>query len=383
MNSLERIFNWRVLMVLIAVSIVGYSVYFTNKLAKDIALQETQRIKTYAQAIESISTSSANQDISFQTLIIEQNKENNSIPVILTDAKKNVLDHINISINKAYDEKVYLGKKINEFELLHAPIKVSLTDPQYVYYGESKVLRQLRYFPYILFGVIIVFLSIVFIAFNSANKSLQNRVWVGMSKETAHQLGTPLMSMVGWLEYLRSTGQEQVANEMEKDVDRLKLIAERFSKIGSTPDLKEEDLAARVKNVVAYMQKRSAKQIGISHNLNDNDEILIQLNGPLFDWVIENLIRNSLDAMGNTGSIKILVTNKPAEVILDICDTGKGMTAAVMKKVFKPGFTTKQRGWGLGLSLAKRIVTKYHHGHIFVAKSIINEGTTFRIILDR
>ncbi len=371
-------------MLLIAFGIMAYSVYFIQNLAKDIKQQEADRVKNYALAIESISTSKPDADVSFQLMLIENNKENKSIPVILADSKGNVIDHINVlskkdstyNIDDVLKNKLILFKKINE------PIKIATLDPQYMYFGQSNVLQQLSYFPYVLFAIIILFFAIVFIAYNSANKSLQNRVWVGMSKETAHQLGTPLMSMVGWLEYLRSNGQTMVADEMDKDVERLKLIAERFSKIGSKPDLVEENLAARLENVIDYMQRRCPKQVKIIYN-NTNNDIPIMLNGPLFDWVIENLIRNSLDAMAGKGNITITVQNKPAEVIIDVADNGKGMPKNVANKVFKPGFTTKQRGWGLGLSLAKRIVTKYHHGHINVLKSAPNEGTTFRIILDR
>jgi signal transduction histidine kinase len=383
---LTQLFNWRFLMVLIALSIVGYGIYFTNALAKNIAIEETNRIKTYAAAVESVSLSAPTADINFQLDMIASNK---SIPIILTDGQGKILDSRCLvkSKNDSIEEAQLSTEKLNEylttFKKLHQPIKVALPNPQFVYYGESEVLRKLRFFPIVLFGIIAVFMIIVLIAYNSANQSLQNRVWVGMSKETAHQLGTPLMSMIGWLEYLRNTGQEMVANEMEKDVDRLKLIADRFSKIGSTPQLEEEDILIRLENVVAYMQRRSPKKVIITLDKNGETDVPIMLNGPLFDWVIENLIRNSLDAMQDEGTIHVALVNKPAEVVIDVTDSGKGMPASQMKKVFRPGFTTKKRGWGLGLSLAKRIVTKYHHGHITVLKSEINVGTTFRIILDR
>jgi nitrogen-specific signal transduction histidine kinase len=384
---LNQIFSWRFLMVIIAFGIVAYSIYFTNRLAANISTEETHRIKTYAMAIESISrTDAGEQDMSFQLEMISENK---SIPVILTDSQLNVIDSRNLSVAKndsmaepkLPDAKV--KELIQEFKNLHAPIRVELPQPQFVYYGESTVLKQLKYFPYFLFAIILIFITIVFIAYNSANKSLQNRVWVGMSKETAHQLGTPLMSMVGWLEYLRGNGQEMIADEMQKDVDRLQLIADRFSKIGSTPQLDEQDILLRLQNVVEYMRRRSSKKVVITLNANGETEVPIMLNGPLFDWVIENLIRNSLDAMNGEGKIHVELVNKPAEVIIQVTDTGKGIPQNQMKKVFRPGFTTKKRGWGLGLSLAKRIVTKYHHGHIMVTKSEPNVATTFTIILDR
>jgi Flp pilus assembly pilin Flp len=382
---LNQFFSWRLLMVLIALAIVSYSVYFTNQLAQKIAIEETKRIKTYASAIEYISKVESN-DFSFQMEIIDSNK---TIPVILVDNKNNIIDHRNVlqngaeAANFSSTDSAELKKSLAAYKKMHTPIIIALQEPQYIYYGESYVLKKLKYFPFILFGVIAVFLSIVFIAFNSANKSMQNRVWVGMSKETAHQLGTPLMSLIGWLEYLKMNGQASIAAEMERDVDRLQLIAERFSKIGSTPQLEETDILLRLKNVVEYMRRRSPQKVVITLNDHCEKEIPIMLNGPLFDWVIENLIRNSLDAMQGKGTINIDIINRPAEVVIDLTDSGKGIANSQFKKVFKPGFTTKKRGWGLGLSLAKRIVTKYHHGHIMVLKSEANVATTFRIILDR
>jgi signal transduction histidine kinase len=373
-------------MLLIALGIVSFGIYYTNQLAVNIAAEETKRVKTWAMAIESVNRADPTQDISFQLEMISANK---SIPVVLTDAKGVMIDNFNIipvvndSIVPEKLSKQSVNQYIANFKKLHLPIRVELVEPQFIYYGESVVLQQLRFFPYVLFAIIIVFISIVFIAYNSANASLQNRLWVGMSKETAHQLGTPLMSIIGWLEYLRNNGQETVANEMEKDVDRLKLIADRFSKIGSKPQLEEENILERLQNMVEYMRRRSPKKVQITLEANGETEVPIMLNGPLFDWVIENLMRNSLDAMEGKGTIHINLINKPAEVIIDVTDNGKGMPASQMKRVFKPGFTTKKRGWGLGLSLAKRIVTKYHHGHIMVTKSEPNIATTFRIILDR
>ncbi len=383
---LTNLTNWRFWMVLAALGIVGYSIFFTNRLAKNIAIEEGIRIKNYAKALESASQPGLMQDISFEIEIISTNK---SIPVILTDSKDQVIDHFNLgngkldSLQQTKLTKEQVAVYVAEYKKLHPPVVIALADPQFVYYGESTVLQQLRYFPYVLLGIMAVFLGIVIIAFNNANKSLQNRLWVGMSKETAHQLGTPLMSMVGWLEVLKESGQKDVANEMQKDVDRLQLIADRFSKIGSKPQLTEDNILLRLQNMVEYMRRRSAKNISIHLKDNGLTNVPIAINGPLFDWVIENLLRNSLDAMQNTGSVLVEIINHPTKVQIDITDNGKGIPAKEFKKVFKPGFTTKQRGWGLGLSLAKRIITKYHHGQIFVLKSEPNIATTFRIILDR
>jgi signal transduction histidine kinase len=212
---------------------------------------------------------------------------------------------------------------------------------------------------------------------------LQNQVWVGLSKETAHQLGTPLSSIEGWMELLKETdGGNEAVIEMQKDLDRLKLVADRFSKVGSAPQLKEENLVTRLQEIVDYMQKRSPQKVTIALHCKDND-VAVNMSGPLFDWVMENLIRNALDAMGGHGRIDVTVTNHPQQVWVDVQDTGKGIPGYQMKKVFAPGFTTKKRGWGLGLSLSRRIIEKYHHGSIFVKQSEVGKGTTFRIIIRR
>jgi signal transduction histidine kinase len=383
---LSNLSNWRFWMVLAALGIVAYSIFFTNRLAKNIAIEEDIRIKNYAKALESVSQPGLSTDISFPIEIISTNK---NIPVILTDNKGNIIDHFNLGKGKldSLQETKLTNKEvaayITEFKKLHPPVEITLPEPQFIYYGESTVLKQLRYFPYVLLGIMAVFLGVIVIAFNNANKSLQNRLWVGMSKETAHQLGTPLMSMVGWLEVLKESGQKEIATEMQKDVDRLQLIADRFSKIGSKPQLTEDNILLRLQNMVEYMRRRSAKNISIVLNENGLNNVPIAINGPLFDWVVENLLRNSLDALQNKGTIVVDIINQPTKVQIDITDSGKGIPPKEFKKVFKPGFTTKQRGWGLGLSLAKRIITKYHHGQIFVLKSEPNVATTFRIILDR
>jgi signal transduction histidine kinase len=372
---LNGFFNWRLIMVITAFLIVGLSVLFINNLSKRIGVEETNRIKHYGLAIETLTRNiSDNTDANLATTMI---RDNTTIPVILTDEKGNINDTLNVNANDKDD----LQQKLNSYKLLHPPIVVELENKQFVYYGESEILRQLHYFPIILFAFISVFLIIVFYAYASSTRALQNRVWVGMSKETAHQMGTPLMSLIGWVEHLKTT-DNTVATEMQKDIDRLQLVADRFSKIGSVPQLHEENIVIRLQAMIDYMRKRSPKNVTIDLQTKEND-IPIMLNGPLFDWVIENLIRNALDAMEGKGQIKIVVTNMPAEVIVEVSDTGKGMLPNQFKKVFKPGFSTKQRGWGLGLSLAKRIISKYHYGNIIVSKSEVGVGTTFKITLKR
>ena len=245
------------------------------------------------------------------------------------------------------------------------------------------LLVQLRYYPYVQLTIILLFLLVVLIALSAAHRSIQNQVWVGLSKETAHQLGTPLSSIEAWMELLKEHEvNNDAVTEMSKDLDRLKLVADRFSKVGSAPQLEEENLIIRLQNMVDYMQKRSPQKVSISLHAGKT-EVPVNISGPLFDWVIENLIRNALDAMAGKGMIEVRVTDQPHHVYIDISDTGKGIAKHQVKKIFNPGFTTKKRGWGLGLSLSKRIIEKYHHGSLFVKQSELDKGTTFRIILRR
>jgi signal transduction histidine kinase len=257
------------------------------------------------------------------------------------------------------------------------------TGKSFIYYGESYLLTQLRYFPYVQITIICIFILLVIFALSASYRSLQNQVWVGLSKETAHQLGTPLSSMEGWLEILRSEEPlNDTVQEMQKDLDRLKLVADRFSKVGSEPELEEQNLIDRLQEMVSYMQKRAPNRVVISLQTAE-PEVLVNISGPLFDWVIENLIRNALDAMEGKGNINIKVSNFPQQVWIDVQDTGKGIPKHEVARIFAPGFTTKKRGWGLGLSLSRRIVEKYHHGSIFVKQSEVGKGTTFRIIIRR
>jgi nitrogen-specific signal transduction histidine kinase len=357
-------------MALLAISIVALSIYFTNNMAQNIALQERNSVQIFALAQESIADIE-NKDNKLAFTIIQSNI---NIPVIITDSLDNILDTKNIKLVDSANLKLYMA----EFKSANLPI---LSGPQKIYYGQSKLLERLKYFPYVLLTIVSLFLTIMFVAYNTANKALQNRVWVGLSKETAHQLGTPIMSLVGWLEYLKLKGHTMEVAEMEKDIDRLKLIADRFSKIGSVPQLSEENIVDKLENVIGYMRMRSPQKVEINFEANQKTYVPCMLNAPLFEWVIENLIRNSLDAMDGAGKIGIELQSTPTEIIVDVSDTGKGVPQNLHNKVFKPGFSTKKRGWGLGLSLAKRIITKYHRGNIYILKSDAVHGTTFRIKL--
>ena len=380
---MRQYLNWKTYLSFIALIIVGASLYYTSQLAGKLAQEETKKVVELANAIKTLSTSNNIQETAFASKIIEQNT---TIPLIILDDKDRIFDSRNIdtlsSISLGYRRR--LEEKLAEFKKIHAPIIADYgTGKNTIYYGESYLLTQLRYFPYVQLTIIFLFLVVVLFALSAANRSLQNQVWVGLSKETAHQLGTPLSSIEAWLELLREdNASHEAVIEMQKDLDRLKLVADRFSKVGSAPQLEEENLVTRLEGIVEYMQKRAPKKVTITLH-NKEPEIPINISGALFDWVMENLIRNALDAMAGQGRIDITVANQQQQVIIDLQDTGKGIPSYQVKKVFTPGFTTKKRGWGLGLSLSRRIIEKYHHGSIFVKQSEVGKGTTFRIVLRR
>jgi signal transduction histidine kinase len=309
-----------------------------------------------------------------------------SVPVIYTDSTKtNVIAAGNIDSLKLNDS-VFIKNTLAVMSAQNQPIQVEFGDgsKSYIFYQESVLLTQLRYYPFVMFTVIGLFLLIAYLLFSTARRVEQNQVWVGMAKETAHQLGTPLSSLIAWLEYLKSKGLDtETALEIEKDVKRLETITERFSKIGSVPKLDYEDIVKVLEDAVNYMKLRTSKNVQFTINNGNEKEIFGQLNIPLFEWVIENLIRNAVDSMNGSGSITITLSDQMQFVYIDITDTGKGIPKSKYKTIFEPGYTTKQRGWGLGLSLTKRIIENYHSGKIFVKSSEIDKGTTFRIVLNK
>lgn len=376
---IRQFLNWKFFLVLLAVVIAFVSLYYANNLTRKLAIEERNKVVFISQALENIARSTES-DIILATSIIEKNT---TIPLIQTDEKDSILEVRNTDSTQS--SPVQLHKILEELRAMHPPIQITISDHEFqkIYYGESQLLKELRYFPYVLLCILFLFVIIVVSYLSTTGRHIQDRVWVGMSKETAHQLGTPLTSLVAWIEYLKETNVETRAlREMQKDVTRLQLIADRFSKIGSKPKLQAENLVSHLQEIVSYMQKRASRNISISVK-SAQDDIQVLMSGPLFDWVIENLIRNSLDAMDGTGQITIRVTENEAQVLIDVSDTGKGIAPNHVKKVFKPGFSTKLRGWGLGLSLSHRIIHEYHHGEIFVKKSELGKGTTFRIILQK
>ena len=324
-------------------------------------------------------------DSLIKSFISEVAINSGAVPVIYTDSTKlHIIASGHIDSNKISSEEK-LKSTLIVMESQNTPLLVDLGEgtKNYIFYEQSPLLTQLKYYPYIQFGVIGIFLLIAYILFSTSRKAEQDQVWVGMSKETAHQLGTPLSSLMAWVDYLRENGiDESIVTEMNRDVMRLNMITERFSKIGSQPTLQDEDICFILKNAIDYLKQRTSKNVVYHLNL-PKAEVFTLLSAPLFEWVIENLCKNAIDAMDGKGELNITVTEIPEGVCIDLTDTGKGIPKSKFKSIFEPGFTTKKRGWGLGLSLCKRIIENYHHGKIFVFQSEENKGTTFRIILKR
>jgi len=381
--NINKLYNFsrqlKLTFIFIAVAIILASTIFTNRLANSLAEEERKKVEIWAEAIHQ---SIAMDEGTNTDLIVKIIGSNTTIPIIMTDAKNNVISTLNI-VEPKTNPKAFYNKEIERLKAKRPAIVIRLDDTvQYFYYDDSLFLKQLLYFPYIQLGVIIIFLLVAFFAFSSTKKAEQNQVWVGLSKETAHQLGTPISSLLAWVDLLKSKYQEdKLLVEMQKDVNRLEIIAERFSKIGSKPDLSLINLNETLQNAVQYIANRTSQKVSIKCHFPTDEDVFAQLNVPLFEWVIENLCKNAIDAMDGIGMIDISVQQKTDEIIIDVKDTGKGIEKNKFKVVFTPGFTTKKRGWGLGLSLAKRIIEEYHGGKIFVKQSELKVGTIFRIIL--
>lgn len=382
--------KWVILIVSIVISIS--SVFYTNVLVEQLKERERAQVNLYARALE-YTVNESNNNIFFVSEEIVN--KNNSIPTILLSDENEFIDYTNLEIDTTWPLKKRnetLLRELEEMKRAYPPIEILLKDPttqevfgkQFVYYKNSFLLTQLIAYPFIQLSVIAIFGFISYLAFNYSKTAEQNRVWVGLAKETAHQLGTPLSSLMAWVEVLRDDADfknKGIADELDKDIKKLKVVTERFSSIGSTPTLKEENVYALVQNVVAYLQPRVSSRINFEvYTLSESITALV--HAPLFEWVIENLCKNGVDAMGSSGTIAIkILRGNENRVLIDISDTGKGIPKGNLPSVFKPGFTTKKRGWGLGLALAKRIIEMYHEGRIFVKSSEENHGTTFRIEL--
>ena len=368
----------------VAFIIVATSLLFTNRLAEKLTLEQHRKMEIWAEAMRQfVNATEETEHVDFLWKIIE---ENDNIPVLIADQADQIVTSRNFAHVPEENADAYYAKELKRLKGLRKPIEISLGDnqKQYIYYDDSNLLKQLAYYPYIQLSVIAIFLIGVLMALATTKNAEQNRVWVGLSKETAHQLGTPISSLLAWIEILKSNyPDDSMIDDMGNDINRLKTIAERFSKIGSKSEFELVNINDTLRQSVQYMQKRSSQMV--TYTLTETEPtIQTQLCVPLFEWVIENLCKNAIDAMDGKGSIQIETTiDERKHVIIDITDTGKGIDKRQFKSVFKPGYTTKRRGWGLGLSLAKRIIEEYHHGKIFVKQSALNKGTTFRIILSQ
>ncbi len=380
MNIYLRKQRWKLILLISALLIAIGSFWFTNNLTNKLAEEERKKVELWAMGMKKITQQqSLDEDYRLSLKVIESNE---TVPMIWADNQDSVLSSRNVK-NK-YKEQGKMQQLIREMKKENKPITINLPsgETQYIYYKDSTLLTQLFYFPIIQLAVVGLFLLISYYAFSSSRKAEQNQVWVGMSKETAHQLGTPTSSLMANLELLKLKLSDQtIINEIEKDINRLNKITERFSKIGSMPSVKQENIVPVILNTLNYLKSRSSRKIRFTINFHENDIVYAPINLSLFEWVLENLIKNAMDSMGGKGTVSVFLTKKEQQVILDIKDEGKGILKVKQKTIFRPGYTTKKRGWGLGLSLSKRIVEDYHRGKIFVHESEINKGTTMRIIL--
>ena len=383
MQWTDRIRQVKIILVLAAIVIAVTSLIISNIFVKDLAKEERNKMEIWADAMRSFNMADETTDLG---LVLKVMNDNNTIPVIVLDNKGLVQICRNVDVgNRSEKDSVayvsHLGKRLYDAGRF---IRISMDDANKkayvdVCYDDSTILKRLAYYPYVQLGVVLIFVVVAIFALLTSKKAEQNKVWVGLSKETAHQLGTPISSLMAWIEILKENyPHDDLIPEMDKDVKRLQLIADRFSKIGSLPEPVPSSLSDVVDHVIDYMDRRTSSKVLMTKKFPQND-IIVNLNASLFEWVIENLCKNAVDAMEGEGHITIEVLDLPGKAVIEVTDDGKGIRKKDISSVFKPGFTTKKRGWGLGLSLAKRIVEEYHHGRIFVKRSEVGVGTTFRI----
>lgn len=389
---------WKWVLVVVSLLIVGNFLYFSNNLVKDLSEQERDRMQIWADATKELATASFASDsastanVNFLLGIIETN---DNIPVLLVDDSDNIMLHRNFTLPEPPDSLAlyelapvnenFLKEKLKNLKNTsnHIEIQIDESITQHLYYEDSTLLRRLLFYPYVLIGVLGVFILVVYFALISIKKAEQNKVWVGLSKETAHQLGTPISSLMAWMQMLEVTELEKsIVTDMNKDVTRLSIIADRFSKIGSKPEMELAFINESVTKSLEYMRSRISQRVKLTINLSQ-DECGTLLCMSLFEWVMENLTKNAVDAMQGEGAIDVTVSSNATTIFIDVADTGKGIARKNFKTVFHPGFTTKKRGWGLGLTLVKRIIEEYHGGRIYVKESEIGKGTTFRIELPK
>jgi signal transduction histidine kinase len=380
----RQILTWRTLLAVVAILIVSGTILYSSYLAEKIEREERQNVEEWAAATNAIlNTETA--DVALPFRIVQNNDD---IPIIETNERDSITSYVNLDSTAVAANPNFLKRALEQFRSENGPIvyydPLDSTRFNRYYYGHSRLLREVRYYPLVQLFIVGLFIVMTILFLRSNYLSTQNGVWAGMAKETAHQLGTPVSSLEGWVELLKeSAGNEMLVQELEKDVNRLRLVSDRFGKIGSTPQLENRNIVDQITNVVEYVRKRASGKVTITVNAHGQTQVPVLLSGPLFDWVIENLLKNALDAMEGRGAIQIDIHDGLKTVTVDVTDTGKGISKQHLGKVFKPGFTTKKRGWGLGLSLSKRIIEQYHKGTISVKSSEVGRGTTFRIVLKK
>lgn len=376
--------NVKIVLIVVAALIAATSLIVSNALVSDLKTEERKKMQVWADAMDYLNRADENTDLS---LVLSVLNGNTTIPVVVTDKKGAISQHRNIEIPSDTDSLAVLMDVVARMRADGRIIRVDLgadgEDYLEVCYSESLILKQLAYYPYVQLIVVLLFFVVCFFAILSSKRAEQNRVWVGLSKETAHQLGTPISSLMAWTTVLKEKyPSDELIPEMERDVARLQRVAERFSKIGSLPEPTSEDAVDVVERAVEYMKRRSPSQVTYTFNA-PRRPLLVRMNAPLIEWVVENLCKNAVDAMNGAGAINISLKQGKDYIYLEVSDTGKGIPKSKHKQVFEPGYTTKKRGWGLGLSLAKRIVEEYHKGRIYVKKSAVGRGTTFCVELKK
>jgi signal transduction histidine kinase len=369
---------WKAALIAFGVVIGIVSLFYTETFLKELRAEEERKIVLWAKAVEAVFLSEDDSNLAFYSQIIQDNK---TIPVILVNDADEIIAHRNLDVPESNPER-YLNRKLEEFkesgQVLENPYLDGKTN--YLYYKGSSLLTKLRLYPLLLLGVISIYMLISYMAFSNARRSEQNKVWTGMAKETAHQIGTPLSAMLGWVAYLKDKyPQEEAFGEMERDVNRLTAITERFSKIGSQPELTHTALTNTIENSLDYLVNRLGKNVTFTSNIAS--DLQAQHNPQLISWVLENLITNATDALEGKGEIEVEARLNGTDILIFVKDSGKGMPSNIQRSIFKPGYSTKSRGWGLGLSLAKRIIDEYHNGSIILVESQLNQGSTFKITL--
>ncbi|MBQ8655727.1 MAG: HAMP domain-containing histidine kinase [Prevotella sp.] len=378
MQWTDRIRQVKIVLVVAAVVIAVASLLISHLLVRDLLSEERAKMQVWADAMHAINAAGPDDDISLALSVI---KSNNTIPVVVMNAGGDVVDFSNMDVRRK-DTLAYLTDFGQRMQRSGNAIKIlygDSTDYDMVCYDESVMLKRLSAWPYVQLGIVLVFVVVAIFALLSSKRAEQNKVWVGLSKETAHQLGTPISSLMAWTEMLKETyPDDEMIPEMSQDVKRLERIAERFSKIGSLPEPVEASMNEVLEHVISYMDRRTSQKVQMIRRFPDH-EVIVKMNASLFEWVIENLCKNAVDAMEGAGTITLTLLDEESQVAIEVQDTGKGIRKKDVKSVFTPGFTTKKRGWGLGLSLARRIVEEYHKGRIYVKQSEVGKGTTFRI----